>query len=59
MIKCEYFLYYHPFITDHRIIESLRVEKTSKIIKSERQPTMTMPAKQCPESPGWQFSEMS
>ena len=32
-----------------RIIESLRLEKTSKIIKSNHQPTTTIPAKPCPE----------
>jgi len=35
----------------HRIIESLKLEKTSKIIKSNRHPTTTMPAKPCPEVP--------
>ena len=34
-----------------RIIESLRLEKTSKIIKFNRQPNTTMPAKPCPEVP--------
>jgi len=33
------------------IIESLRLEKMSKIIKSNRQPNTTMPAKPCPEEP--------
>ena len=33
-----------------RIIESLRLEKTSKIIKPNRQPNTTMPAKPCPRS---------
>ena len=33
----------------HRIIESLRLEKTSKIIKSSCQPNTTMPTKPCPE----------
>jgi len=33
------------------LIESLRLEKTSKIIKSNRQPITTMPAKPCPEVP--------
>jgi len=32
-----------------RILESLRLEKTSKIIKSNHQPNTTMPAKPCPE----------
>jgi len=41
-----------------RIIEPLRLEKTSKIIKSNCQPNTTMPAKPCPEVPhlhlqGW------
>jgi len=36
---------------DHRIVESLRLEKTSKIIKSNHQPNTTMPAKPCPEVP--------
>jgi len=35
----------------HSIIESLRLEKTSKIIKSNHQPNTTMPAKPCPEVP--------
>jgi len=38
----------------HRIIESLRLEKTSKIIKSKttkHQPNTTMPAKPYPEVP--------
>jgi len=34
-----------------RVIESLRLEKTSKIIKSNRHPNTTMPAKPCPEVP--------
>jgi len=34
-----------------RIIESLILEKTSKIIKSNSQPNTTMPAKLCPEVP--------
>ena len=33
------------------IIESLRLEETSKIIKSNRQPNTTMPTKPCPEVP--------
>ena len=32
-------------------IESLRLEKTSKIIRSNRQPIITMPSKPCPEEP--------
>ena len=32
-----------------RITESIRLEKTSKIIKSNHQPNTTMPAKPCPE----------
>jgi len=35
----------------HRIIEPLRLEKTSKIINSNQQPIATMPAKPCPELP--------
>jgi len=35
----------------HRIIESLRLEKTSKIIKSNCQPNTTTSAKPCPEVP--------
>jgi len=34
-----------------RIIESLRLEKTSEIIKSNRQPNTTMSAKPCPKVP--------
>ena len=30
-----------------RVIESLRLEKISKIIKSNRQPSTTVPAKMC------------
>jgi len=33
------------------ITESLRLEKTSKIIKSNHQSNTTMPAKPCPEVP--------
>ena len=36
---------------NHRTIESLRLEKTSKIIRSNRHPNTTMPAKLCPEVP--------
>jgi len=35
----------------HRIVESLRLEKTSMIIKSGHQPNITKPAKPCPEVP--------
>jgi len=35
----------------NRIIESLRLEKTSKIIKSNHSPNTTMPAKPCPQVP--------
>jgi len=35
----------------HRIIESLRLEKTSKIIKSNCHPNTPTPAKPCPEVP--------
>ena len=34
-----------------RIVESLRLEKTSKIVKSNHQPDTTVPAKPCPEVP--------
>jgi len=34
---------------NHRIIESLRLEKTSKIIESNYQPNTTMPTKPGPE----------
>ena len=34
-----------------KIIESLRLDKTSKIIKSNCQPNTTMPAKPCPKVP--------
>ena len=34
-----------------QIMESLRLEKTSKIIKSNHQPNTTMPDKPCPELP--------
>jgi len=36
---------------DHRIIELLRLENTSKIIETNRQPNTTMPAKLSPEVP--------
>ena len=35
----------------HGIVESLMLEKTSKIIKSNCQPVTTMPSKPCPEVP--------
>ena len=35
----------------HKILESLTLENTSKIIKSNHQPITTMPAKPCPEVP--------
>ena len=35
----------------HGLIESLRFEKTSKITRSNRQPSTTPPAKPCPEVP--------
>ena len=38
-------------IHSHGIIEPLRLEKTSKIIKSNCQPNTTMPAKPCPKVP--------
>jgi len=34
---------------NHRIIESLRLEKTSKIIKSNHPPNTTVPTKPYPE----------
>jgi len=34
-----------------QIIKSLRLEKTSKITKSNHQPNTTTPAKPCPEVP--------
>jgi len=37
------------------IIESLRLEKTSKIMKSSCHPNTTMPAKPCPEVPDLHF----
>jgi len=36
---------------NHRIIESLRLEETSKISKSNHHPNTTMSAKPCPEMP--------
>jgi len=36
---------------ENRVIESLRLEKTSKIIKSNRQHNTTVPAKPWPEVP--------
>jgi len=37
------------FMEIHRIIKSLRLEKTSKISKSNRQPITTITTKPCPE----------
>ena len=34
-----------------KVIESLRLEKTSNIMKSNRQPSTTVPIKPCPEVP--------
>ena len=42
---------YHPSSNSHRITESLRLENTSKIIKSNHQRNITMPTKPCPEVP--------
>ena len=39
------------YLPSHRIRESLRLEKTSKIIKSNHQLITTMPATRCPEVP--------
>jgi len=36
---------------NHRITESLMLEKTSKIIKPNGQPITTVPTKPCPEEP--------
>ena len=36
---------------NHRIVKSLRLDKTSKSIKSNRHPNTTVPAKPCPEVP--------
>jgi len=36
---------------NHRTVESLRLEKTSKIITSNRQPNTTMTTKPCPKVP--------
>jgi len=36
---------------NHRITESLRLEKTSKMTKSKHQPNTSMPAKPCPKVP--------
>jgi len=41
----------HSAVAFHGIIESLRLEKTSKIIKSSHQPNTTMPTKPYPEVP--------
>jgi len=40
-----------------RIIESLRLEKTSQIIKSNSQPNTTVPTKSCCEVPHLMFFE--
>ena len=42
---------YITILLIHRIIELLRLEKTSKIIKSNCQPITNVPAKPCPEVP--------
>ena len=36
---------------NHRIIESLRLEKASKVNMSNHHPNTTMPTKPCPEVP--------
>ena len=35
----------------YRIMESLKLGKPSKVIKSNHQPNTTMPAKPCPKEP--------
>jgi len=40
---------------NHRTIESLRLEKTSKLIKSSCKPITTMPAKTCLKVPYLHF----
>jgi len=42
---------YRPAPRRHRITESLRLEKTSKITKSNCQPITAMPTKPCPKVP--------
>ena len=44
-------LHQHSWVrsVDRRIIESLRLEKASKIMKSNHQPNTTMPTKPCPK----------
>jgi len=42
---------YYTINQNHRIVESLRLEKTSKIVSPSRHPNPTMPAKPCPEVP--------
>jgi len=44
-------------LKNHKIIESFRLEKTSNIIKSNRQPKTTMPAQPCPECNLYMFFE--
>jgi len=43
------------FVCYRMITESLTLEKTSKIIKSNRQPNTTIPTKPCPEVPHLHF----
>jgi len=43
-------------LRDAAVIESLRLEKTSKIVKSNRQTITTTAAKPCPEVPYLHFS---
>ena len=40
-----------PTVLSSLIVESLRLEKTSKIIKSNCQSNVTVPAEPCPEEP--------
>ena len=48
---CTSFMEIHLNTGDINIIESLRLEKTSKIIESNHQHNTTMSAKPCPEVP--------
>jgi len=52
-----FFTYETPCLVLLTIIESLRLEKTSKIIKSYHQPITTRPARPCPKCHVYMFFE--
>lgn len=56
-LDCGALLHLTTFCQKHIIIESLKLGKTSKIMKLNHQPSTTIPAKPCPEVPYLQLSE--